>query len=80
RDGWNSVEDRLPEHNKKSGSLGVECLIFPKHNGQSTAFYGKRIKDRGCWYYAGAEVVGVTHWKEIDRPAIAGAAGEVDGG
>ena len=60
---WISVEDRLPDHDKKLYSVGVEVLV---HGGVSgTAYYGKRINAISQFYKYGAPVDGITHWMPL---------------
>jgi hypothetical protein len=67
--GWVSVADRLPECNRSRDSLGIEVYVYPRISGRATAFYGKRIKGNvACWYFAGGELHGITHWRELPSP------------
>jgi len=66
--GWISVEDQLPKCPRKAGSPGVEVLIHPRHVGEVTAFYGRRVTSQPNFYRYGALVNGVTHWMPL--PAV----------
>lgn len=68
---WISVDDRLPKHNKKIYSEGVEVLVWPRPNsatGVSTAFYGRRINAISSFYKYGAVIDGITHWMPLPEP------------
>jgi hypothetical protein len=66
RNQWISVDERLPECNKKPGSLGVEVIVYPQpEKGESTAFFGCRLTDEPDFYKYGSRVTGVTHWMPI---------------
>jgi hypothetical protein len=63
---WISVDERLPEHNKKRGSFGVEVIVYPQpEKGESTAFYGRRHSDKPEFYKYGSRLTGVTHWMPL---------------
>ena len=67
---WIPVADLKPLCDTTPGSLGIEVEILPKvHIGgfgpESTAFYGRRIDDRGCFYKYGARAYGITHWRAL---------------
>jgi len=69
---WISVNDRLPKHNKKIYSKGVEVIVWPSiladHVEVSTAFYGKRVNAQSNFYLFGAVIEGITHWMPLPEP------------
>ena len=65
---WISVTDRLPECDQREGSFGVEVFIWPPHESESTAFFGKRYQDESGFYKYGTILTGITHWSEVRLP------------
>ena len=68
-EGWISVKTGLPKCSKKSGSLGVEVLIWPPHeDGSRTAFYGRRQSCEPNFYKYGALLGHVEFWRYPPHP------------
>lgn len=70
---WISVKDALPQCNPKPGSFGLEVLIFPSTKvpgtaDLNTAFFGRRVTDKPCFYRFGATLHNVQKWAYIPRP------------
>lgn len=51
---WINVNDKLPRCSRDENALGVEVLIWPRVNGEATAFYGRRATGRPDFYKYGA--------------------------
>lgn len=68
--GWVSVKDRLPECDMKSGSFGVQVLIWPHatfhcSSDSPVAFYGCRVTDQPSFYLYGAVINDVEYWMPL---------------
>lgn len=65
---WMPIET-APPHNPKPHSPGTEYLIHPPtHGGDRTAFFGRRLGGKACWYRYGAELHHITHWQPLPEP------------
>lgn len=67
---WISVDDRLPACNMKPDSFGVEVLVYPPTSGgERTAFYGRRISKKPCFYRYGAPITPHPNfWMPLPEP------------
>lgn len=67
---WIKVEDQLPPHDQRPGSLGTEVLVFPvgAETG-ATAFFGRRCSHTATFYKYGAPLrYEPTHWMPLPPP------------
>ena len=51
---WISVNEKLPRCSRDKDALGVEVLIWPRVNGEATAFFGRRATGSPDFYKYGA--------------------------
>lgn len=67
--GWYRPEKSVPKCDRKSGSFGVQVLIWPPHEAEGSsdayvAFYGCRVTDEPNFYLYG-RCIHVTHWMPL---------------
>lgn len=65
---FTAVTNGFPDCNPAPDSLGVQVRIRPAIEGDSRAFYGRRLGGEPCFYRYGAPLVGVKAWAPL--PAI----------
>jgi len=59
------INKKKPECNMREGSLGVEVFVKPFH--EETAFYGRRLGGKPCFYKYGEKLTGITHWEYLEQ-------------
>jgi len=62
------VNKKKPECNMREGSVGVE--VFVKPYSEETAFYGRRLGGKPCFYKYGEKLTGITSWWPLDKPEL----------
>lgn len=67
---WTHVDEGLPKCDLKPDSFGVEVLIHPPHNGESTAYFGCRVTREPSFYKGGAVLRDVEFWMDVPAPPL----------
>jgi hypothetical protein len=61
---WLDTNKKKPQCNMRDGSIGVEVFVKPFKD--ETAFYGRRLGGKPCFYKYGEVITGVTKWAPLN--------------